>query len=173
MACASAVVPRGEHVHETDRMGNGGQGTLGVQTVDAWTIGPDPLSDTQWGAVIWRMSDGGREFRGAYGSIPSNVTVPSPGEVEDHPDVSMVAPSTTALNPAGVARQQRDANGSMRVRAIPLLEDHCVVPHVTKTQEVMTGADPKFWPGVSGAFIRIILGLGRPNHDLKRLIGVS
>lgn len=59
------------------------------------------------------------------------------------------------------------------MRAAPLLEDHCEVPHRTKPQEVMTGADPKFWPGVSGAFIGVIRGLGRPNHNLKRLIGVS
>jgi len=132
MACASAVVPRGEHVHETDCMGNGGRGTVRVETVDVWTIGPDPLPDTQWGAVIWRMTDVEGEFRGDYGSITFNCTVPAPGEVVDHPDVRMVVPSTTALSPAGVARQQRAADGCVRVRvrADPLLEDHCGAPHV-------------------------------------------
>jgi hypothetical protein len=44
---------------------------------------------------------------------------------------------------------------------------------MTKTQEVMMAADRRSWPGVSGAFLRIIHGLGRSKHDLQRLIGVG
>ena len=47
------------------------------------------------------------------------------------------------------------------------------VSTMTKTQEVMTGADRQSWPGGSGAFLRVIRGLGRPDHDLQRLIRVG
>jgi hypothetical protein len=48
-----------------------------------------------------------------------------------------------------------------------------VVSIMPKTQEVMTGADRSSWPGGSGTFLRVIRGLGQPDHDLQRLIGVG
>jgi hypothetical protein len=45
----------------------------------------------------------------------------------------------------------------------------CEVP---MTPEVVTGAE-RTSSGGSGAFLRVIRGLGRLNHDLKRLIGVG
>ena len=45
----------------------------------------------------------------------------------------------------------------------------CEVP---MTPEVVTGAE-RMSSGGSGAFLRVIRGLGRLNHDLKRLIGVG
>jgi len=44
------------------------------------------------GAVIWRITAGDGEFRGATGYITSNFTVSATGEVVDNHYVRMVLP---------------------------------------------------------------------------------
>ena len=56
---------------------------------------------------------------------------------------------------------------------MPVKRRSRVVSIMPQTQEFVTGADRPSWPGGSGAFLRVIRGLGRPDHDLQRLIGVG
>jgi hypothetical protein len=53
----------------------------------------DPLPETQWGAVIWRVTAGTGEFQGATGYITSNnFTVSGTGEVVDNHYVRLMLP---------------------------------------------------------------------------------
>lgn len=88
----SEVVLRGDHFNETGRIEYVGRGKVKFETVGVGHLGPSPLPGTQWGAVIWRITDGEDEFRGATGFITSNFTVSANGEVVDNHYVRMVLP---------------------------------------------------------------------------------
>lgn len=88
----SEVVLRGETFTETGSIDYAGRGTVKFETVGVGHISPNPLPETQWGAVIWRITEGGGEFRGASGYITSNFTVSASGEVVDNHYVRMVLP---------------------------------------------------------------------------------
>lgn len=92
MHFASEVVLKGETFTETGRIDYVGRGSVTFDTVGVGHIGPSPLPDTQWGAVIWRITAGEGEFRGATGYITSNFTVSATGEVVDNHYVRMVWP---------------------------------------------------------------------------------
>jgi len=69
---ASEVVLKGETFTETGRINYMGRGSVTFDTVGVGHIGPSPLPDTQWGAVIWRITAGDGEFRGATISPPTS-----------------------------------------------------------------------------------------------------
>ena len=89
---ASEVVFTGEHFHETGSIEYVGRGQVTFETVGVGHLGPSPLPETQWGAVIWRVTAGTGEFQGATGYITSNFTVSGTGEVVDNHYVRMVLP---------------------------------------------------------------------------------
>lgn len=88
----SEVVLHGETFNETGRIEYVGRGAVQFETVGAGYLGPSPLADTQWGAVIWRITAGSGEFQGASGYITSNFTVSASGDVVDNHYVRMVLP---------------------------------------------------------------------------------
>ena len=89
---ASEVVLTGEHFNETGSIEYVGRGQVTFETVGVGHLGPSPLPETQWGAVIWRIAAGDGEFQGASGYITSNFTVSATGEVVDNHYVRMVLP---------------------------------------------------------------------------------
>jgi hypothetical protein len=88
----SEVVLSGETFQESGRIEYSGRGAVQFVTVGAGYLGPSPLPETQWGAVIWRLTGGDGEFQGASGYITSNFTVSAGGEVVDNHYVRMVLP---------------------------------------------------------------------------------
>jgi hypothetical protein len=88
----SEVVLSGETFQESGRIEYSGRGAVQFVTVGAGYLGPSPLPETQWGAVIWRLTGGDSEFQGASGYITSNFTVSAGGEVVDNHYVRMVLP---------------------------------------------------------------------------------
>ena len=88
----SEVVLHGETFHETGRIEYVGRGAVQFETVGAGCLGPSPLPDTQWGAVIWRITGGDGAFQDASGYITSNFTVSASGDVVDNHYVRMVLP---------------------------------------------------------------------------------
>jgi hypothetical protein len=88
----SQVELSGETFNEFGSIDYTGRGSLKFQTVGAGHLGPSPLPDTQWGAVIWRITEGQGEFQGASGYITSNFTVSVQGEVVDNHYVRMALP---------------------------------------------------------------------------------
>ncbi len=92
MRFTSEVVLRGETFQESGRIEYGGRGAVQFVTAGAGYLGPSPLPETQWGAVIWRLTGGDGEFQGASGYITSNFTVSAGGEVVDNHYVRMVLP---------------------------------------------------------------------------------
>ncbi|MBI3325826.1 MAG: hypothetical protein HYZ81_03875 [Nitrospinae bacterium] len=88
----SEVVLRGDQFNETGSIAYLGRGKVTFETVGVGHLGAAPLPDTQWGAVIWRITGGEAEFRGATGYITSNFTVTAAGEVVDNHYVRMVLP---------------------------------------------------------------------------------
>jgi hypothetical protein len=88
----SEVLLRGETFTEAGSIDYGGRGTVHFDTVGTGSLGPSPLPDTQWGAVIWRITAGDGAFQGASGYITSNFTVSARGEVVDNHYVRMVLP---------------------------------------------------------------------------------
>ncbi len=89
---ASEVVLKGDHFTETGSIEYVGRGTVKFDTIGVGHLGPSPLPGTQWGAVIWRITEGEGELRGATGYITSNFTVSADGEVVDNHYVRMVLP---------------------------------------------------------------------------------
>ena len=88
----SEVELSGETFNEFGSIDYTGRGTLKFQTVGTGHLGTSPLPETQWGAVIWRITEGQGEFQGASGYITSNFTVSGSGEVVDNQYVRMVLP---------------------------------------------------------------------------------
>jgi hypothetical protein len=88
----SEVVLHGETFSESGRIEYVGRGAVQFDTVGAGYLGSSPLPETQWGAVIWRITAGDGEFQGASGYITSNFTVSASGEVVDNQYVRMVLP---------------------------------------------------------------------------------
>jgi len=89
---ASEVVLRGETFDETGSIEYVGRGKVQFVTVGGGYLSPSPLPDTQWGAVIWRITAADGEFQGASGFITSNFTVSASGEVVDNHYVRMALP---------------------------------------------------------------------------------
>ena len=71
----------------------GRAGKLSFKTVGRGVLGPSPLAGTQRGAVIWEITDGQGQFKGAQGLITSNFTVGAQGEVTDDHFVRIFLPS--------------------------------------------------------------------------------
>jgi hypothetical protein len=88
----STVVLSGEGFNETGSIDYTGRGKVRFETVGAGHLGPSPLPQTQWGVVMWRITQGEGEFRGATGYITSNFTVDGDGNVVDNHYVRMVLP---------------------------------------------------------------------------------
>ena len=88
----SEVVLTGQNFKESGSIEYTGRGRVRFETVGAGNLGPSPLPQTQWGAVIWRITQGEGEFRGATGYITSNFTVDAGGNVVDNHYVRMVLP---------------------------------------------------------------------------------
>ena len=88
----SEVVLKGDHFNETGSIEYVGRGKVMFETVGVGYLAPSPLPGTQWGAVIWRITEGEGEFQGATGYITSNFTVSANGEVVDNHYVRMVLP---------------------------------------------------------------------------------
>jgi hypothetical protein len=77
----SEVVLGGEGFNETGSIDYSGRGKVRFQTKGVGYIEPSPVSDLQCGAVIWRITEGEGEFRGASGYITSNFTFSASGEL--------------------------------------------------------------------------------------------
>ena len=77
----SDVVLEGESFKETGSIDYSGRGTVRFQTKGFGYVEPSPVSDLQCGAVIWRITEGEGEFRGASGYITSNFTFSASGEL--------------------------------------------------------------------------------------------
>jgi hypothetical protein len=88
----SEVVLRGQIFKENGSIEYTGRGKVRFETVGDGHLGASPLPETQWGAVIWRITQGEGEFRGATGYITSNFTVGAGGYVVDNHYVRMVLP---------------------------------------------------------------------------------
>ena len=88
----SEVVLQGDNFNETGSIEYVGRGRVKFATVGEGHLESSPLPGTQWGAVIWRITEGEGEFRGATGYITSNFTVSANGEVVDDHYVRMVLP---------------------------------------------------------------------------------
>ena len=88
----SQVVLSGETFNETGSIDYSGRGKLAFETVGAGHLEPSPVTDLQWGAVIWRITEGEGEFGGATGYITSNFTVSAEGDVVDNHYVRMFLP---------------------------------------------------------------------------------
>jgi hypothetical protein len=88
----SEVVLTGQNLKESGSIEYTGRGRVRFETVGTGHLGPSPLPQTQWGAVIWRITQGEGEFRGATGYITSNFTVDAGGNVVDNHYVRMVLP---------------------------------------------------------------------------------
>jgi hypothetical protein len=80
----SEVVLEGESFNETGSIDYSGRGKVKFQTKGVGHIEPSPMSDLQCGAVIWRITEGEGEFRGASGYITSNFTFSAGGELVDN-----------------------------------------------------------------------------------------
>ena len=80
----SRVVLNGETFNETGSIDYGERGKLTFETVGAGQLGPSPVTGLQWGAAIWRITEGEGEFGGATGYITSNFTVSAEGDVVDN-----------------------------------------------------------------------------------------
>jgi hypothetical protein len=92
VAFESQVVLSGETFTETGRIDYSGRGKLHFETVGAGHLKSSPVAGLQWGAVIWRITEGEGEFRGATGYITSNFTVSAEGDVVDNHYVRMFIP---------------------------------------------------------------------------------
>lgn len=92
VAFESQVVLSGETFNETGSIDYSGRGKLKFETVGAGHLGPSPVAGLQWGAVIWRITEGEGEFVGATGYITSNFTVSADGAVVDNHYVRMFIP---------------------------------------------------------------------------------
>ncbi len=88
----SEVVLTGQNFKESGSIEYTGRGRVRFETVGTGHLDPSPLPQTQWGAVIWRITQGDGEFRGATGYITSNFTVDAGGNVVDNHYVRMVLP---------------------------------------------------------------------------------
>jgi hypothetical protein len=88
----SEVVLSGATFNETGSLDYSGRGKLKFETVGAGHLGPSPVAGLQWGAVIWRITEGEGEFAGATGYITSNFTVSADGDVVDNHYVRMFIP---------------------------------------------------------------------------------
>jgi hypothetical protein len=88
----SEVVLEGEGFNETGSIDYSGRGKVRFQTKGIGYIEPSPVSDWQCGAVIWRITEGEGEFRGASGYITSNFTFSANGEVVDNQYVRIYTP---------------------------------------------------------------------------------
>jgi len=81
---ASDVALSGDTFQESGAIRYGNRGSVTFETVGAGHIGPSPVSGLMAGAVIWTVTDGDGEFRGAKGYITSNFTVSGEGDVVDN-----------------------------------------------------------------------------------------
>jgi hypothetical protein len=88
----SEVVLTGQNFKESGSIEYTGRGKVRFETVGTGHLVASPLPQTQWGAVIWRITQGDGEFRGATGYITSNFTVDGDGNVVDNHYVRMVLP---------------------------------------------------------------------------------
>jgi hypothetical protein len=88
----SQVVLSGETFNETGSIDYSGRGKLAFETVGAGHLEPSPVTGLQWGAVVWRITEGEGEFGGATGYITSNFTVSTEGDVVDNHYVRMFLP---------------------------------------------------------------------------------
>jgi len=88
----SEVVLEGESFNEIGSIDYNGRGKVKFNTTGVGYIQPSPVSDLQCGAVIWRVTEGEGEFRGASGYITSNFTFSANGELVDNQYVRIYTP---------------------------------------------------------------------------------
>ena len=92
VAFESQVVVSGGTFNDTGSIDYSARGKLNFETVGAGHLGPSPVAGLQWGAVIWRITEGEGEFVGATGYITSNFTVSVDGDVVDNHYVRLLIP---------------------------------------------------------------------------------
>jgi hypothetical protein len=88
----SEVVLEGEGFNETGSIDYSGRGKVRFQTRGVGYMEPSPMSDLQWGSVIWNITGGEGEFQGASGYITSNFTFSANGELVDNQYVRIYTP---------------------------------------------------------------------------------
>lgn len=80
----SEVALTGGTFEEHGSIRYGDRGQVKFETVGDGRIGPSPITDIMAGAVIWTVTEGDGEFKGAKGYITSNFTVSGEGDVVDN-----------------------------------------------------------------------------------------
>jgi hypothetical protein len=88
----SEVVLEGEGFNETGSIDYSGRGKVRFQTRGVGCMEPSPMSDLQWGGVIWNITGGEGEFQWASGYITSNFTFSANGELVDNQYVRIYTP---------------------------------------------------------------------------------
>jgi hypothetical protein len=68
-------------------------GRIHFKTVGRGLLGPAPMTGLQRGAVIWEVTEGDGQLRGAQGLITSNFSVGPGGEVVDDQFARLFLPS--------------------------------------------------------------------------------
>ena len=80
----SDVVLAGGTFQESGSIRYGNRGQVKFKTVGEGHLGPSPQPNLMSGAVIWTITEGDGEFKGAQGYITSNFTVSGEGAVVDN-----------------------------------------------------------------------------------------
>ena len=88
----SRVVLGNEGFDETGSIDYGGSGKVRFRTVGVGYIEPSLVPELQCGAVIWRITEGEGNLRGASGYITSNFTFSAEGVVVDNQYVRIYTP---------------------------------------------------------------------------------
>jgi hypothetical protein len=77
---------------ESGTIAYGKAGKITFKTVGRGVLGPSPLPGVQRGAVVWEITGGEGQLKGAQGLITSNFTVGAQGEVTDDQFARMFLP---------------------------------------------------------------------------------
>jgi hypothetical protein len=78
---------------ESGSISYGAAGRITFHTLGRGVLGPSPLTGLQRGTVMWEVTGGDGQFRGAQGLITSNFTVGAAGEVTDNHFVRLYLPA--------------------------------------------------------------------------------
>ena len=77
---------------ESGTIAYGKASKITFKTVGRGVLGPSPLPGVQRGAVVWEITGGEGQLKGAQGLITSNFTVGAQGEVTDDQFARMFLP---------------------------------------------------------------------------------
>ncbi len=88
----SEVVMTDDGFDEVGTIDYAGRGSLKFETIGLGHMAPSPISGLNHGSVIWRITEGDGEFKGATGLITSNFTFSDEGDLVDNEYVRIYTP---------------------------------------------------------------------------------